>query len=146
MFGNTGTDIRELNLWELINTLTNTPTCYILKKYLVPESPAGVSYDYRQIPMIRLSEVYLIAVEAGADQSLWDEYLLSRGLPTTTLPTDEALLQNNVLVEFRKEMYGEGQLFYMYKRLNTPKTSILFYSSDLTVNYVVPLPVSEITQ
>jgi len=146
MFGNTGTDIRELNLWELINTLTNIPTCYILKKYLVPESPNGVTIDYRQIPMLRLSELYLIAVEAGSDQTLWDEYRLSRGLPTDPLPADPESIKNNVLVEFRKELYGEGQLFYAYKRHNTSKTSILFYSSDLNVNYVVPLPVSEITQ
>ncbi len=145
MFGNTGTDIRELNLWELV-TLDNASTCHILKKYLVPETVSNINYDFRQIPLIRLSELYLIAVEAGADQTLWNEFRISRGLAPTTLPNDETALKNAVLVEFRKEFYGEGQLFYIYKRFNTAKTSILFYSSALNVNYVVPLPVTEITQ
>jgi len=145
MFGNTGTDIRELNLWELI-TLPNTATCHILRKYLVPETPSTLSLDYRQIPLIRLSELYFIAAEAGSDQALWDAFRTSRGITTTALAADAATRKNAVLVEFRKEMYGEGQLFYMYKRLNTSKTSILFYNSALTVNYVVPLPVTEIVQ
>ncbi len=145
MFGNTGTDIRELNLWELI-TLANTSTCYILKKYLVPETPSSLTYDFRQIPLLRLSEMYLIAIETGSNQSLWDEYRSTRAIANATLPTDQTALKTAVLTEFRKEFYGEGQMFYMYKRMNTAKTSILFYSSSLVVNYVVPLPDTELVQ
>ncbi len=145
MFGNTGTDIRELNLWELI-TLANSSTCHILKKYLVSATVSNLSTDYRQIPLLRLSEMYMIAIETGANQSLWDEYRASRGIANATLPTDPTAVRTAILTEFRKEFYGEGQLFYMYKRLNTAKTSILFYNSSLVVNYVVPLPATELVQ
>jgi len=143
MFGNTGTDIRELNLWELI-TLSNNTTCHILKKYLVPETPFDLNTDFRQIPVIRLSELYLIAVEAASDQTLWDDFRNTRGIAALTLPADEIALKTAILMEFRKEFYGEGQLFYLYKRFNTVKTSILFYNSSLVVNYVVPLPETEL--
>ncbi len=146
MFGNTGTDIRELNLWELI-TLGNGTSCHVIKKYQVPQSITSISTDYRQIPLIRLSELYMIAIETGSGvQPLWDEYRSTRGIPAKALPVDPTALKKDILTEFRKEFYAEGQMFYLYKRYNSPRTDILFSSSSMVVNYIVPLPKSEISQ
>ncbi|MFA5849855.1 MAG: RagB/SusD family nutrient uptake outer membrane protein [Bacteroidales bacterium] len=146
MFGNTGTDIRELNLWELI-TLGNGTSCHIIKKYQVPQTITNINSDYRQIPLIRLSELYMIAIETGTGvQSLWDEYRSTRGITAKTLPADIVALKKDIMIESRKEFYAEGQMFYLYKRYNSPRADILFSSTSMVVNYVVPLPKSEISQ
>ena len=98
--------------------------------------------DFREIPLIRLSELYFIAIESGSAeqaQKLWDEYRDSRVLDRKDLPTDPKQLQQEILTEFRKEFYAEGQLFYLYKRYNSPREDIL-----LVVNYILPLPKTEL--
>ncbi|MDD4031984.1 MAG: RagB/SusD family nutrient uptake outer membrane protein [Bacteroidales bacterium] len=146
LFSSTGTDIRELSLWEQI-ALENHSNIYTIKKYSVPEKISNIYYDYRQIPLIRLSEMYLIATETAPlsdAQTLWETYCASRGIVAQSLPANLVDRRPIVLNEFRKEFYAEGQLFYLYKRYNSPKEDILFSTSDLSVNYVLPLPVTEI--
>lgn len=145
LYGNTGTDIREANLWELV-TLANAAKCYIYKKYQAIEKPSTVVQDFKQIPMLRISEMYLIAVEtapAGEAQMLWNTFRAARNIPNTTLPTDPQQLQFEVVKEMRKEFYAEGQAFYAYKRINAPKANFLFAPTAATVNYVLPLPTNE---
>ena len=135
LYGSTGTDLRELNLWEL-QILINDER-YTLKKY---DKAA-------QYPLIRLSELYFIVIEtAPAEQAqlLWDRFLSSRMLPTEKLPVDQEGKLLKILQEFRKEFYGEGQLFYMYKRYNSPREDILFADTRLVVNYIMPLPKTEL--
>lgn len=108
------------------------------------------------IPMIRMSEVYYIAAEAiyDKDPNLALDYLkrvkLGRGLKkfdVTNIKTKNdfiAALMNDA----RREFLGEGQMFYMYKRLGKTMPS-----GDPTVadilpkeeNMVLPLPDSETT-
>jgi len=142
LYGNTGTDIREANLWELINLPQSTAQGYVLKKYKVDES--GTSF--KQIPLLRISEMYMIAIETAqtADaQALWSVFRTSRNLQSTILPADPVLLQNELLKEYRKEFYAEGQAFFAYKRLNASKANILFVPGDATVNYLIPMPKTE---
>ena len=138
LYGNTGKDFRELYLWELL-TLPNGDR-YTMKKY-------SVGLGNKQIPLIRLSELYFIAIETGsAEQArrLWEEYRESRVLDNKDLPVDPKLLQQEILIEFRKEFYAEGQLFYLYKRYDSPREDILFANSRLVVNYLLPLPKTEL--
>lgn len=65
-------------------------------------------------------------------------------LPTEKLPVDQEGKLLKILQEFRKEFYGEGQLFYMYKRYNSPREDILFADPRLVVNYILPLPKTEL--
>lgn len=135
LYGNTGTDLRELNLWEL-QVLINDER-YILKKY----------DKAKQLPLIRLSELYFVAIETAPTeqaQLLWNSFLESRILPTEELPVDSGAKFERILQEFRKEFYGEGQLFYMYKRYNSPREDILFADPRLVVNYILPLPKTEL--
>ena len=149
LYGNTGTDIRETYLWELI-TQANQAKTYIIKKYKVVDAPSNMTVDYRQIPLLRIAEMYLIAVEAapslGESQAYWSTFRTARNISVSTLPTDPAMLKDEVMKEYRKEFYAEGQAFYNYKRLNLPKNKILYAStsSSVVLNYVVPLPKTEL--
>lgn len=100
------------------------------------------------IPLIKLSEVYLIAAEAETNTSAAFNYLNKvrnqRGL--TNLPSN-AVLATELQKEYRKEFFGEGQVFFCYKRLNlTSIPSGTSGTANRTMNsntYVVPLPNSE---
>lgn len=99
------------------------------------------------IPMIRLGEMYLIAAEAcpgGLEAGV--EYVNAlrshRGVTNLQTLTPE-LLQ----YEYIRELYSEGQLFFMYKRMFAP----VLFSSNSSKNpqpsdamFTVPLPDSEI--
>jgi len=104
-------------------------------------------FRYRQ-PLIRISEMYYIAAETETDATAAVGYLntvrYNRGL--TDLDAS-ANLQDEILKEYKKEFYGEGQLFFYYKRNNfssIPNGSL--ESGDVTMDattYVLPLPESE---
>jgi len=149
LYGNTGTDIRETYLWELI-TQPNQSKTYIIKKFKVNDAPTNMTVDYRQIPLLRIAEMYLIAVEAAPSlsesQAYWSTFRTARNISVSALPADPAMLKNEVIKEYRKEFYAEGQSFYNYKRMNLPKSSILYAStsSSVVLNYVVPLPKTEL--
>ncbi|GAB1473908.1 RagB/SusD family nutrient uptake outer membrane protein [Bacteroidota bacterium] len=149
LYGNTGTDIRETYLWELI-TQANQAKTYVIKKYKVNDAPSNMTVDYRQIPLLRIAEMYLIAVEAAPtlaeSQAYWSTFRIARNISVSTLPTDPLMLKDEVMKEYRKEFYAEGQSFFNYKRMNLPKNKILYASTSASVvlNYVVPLPKTEL--
>jgi len=101
-------------------------------------------------PLIRMTEMYYIAAETEVDSQTALDYLntarYNRGLVALE---NDANLQNEILKEYQREFFGEGQLFYYYKRNNF--TSIPNGSTpNGTINmgadqYVVPLPLSETT-
>ncbi|MCH4553056.1 RagB/SusD family nutrient uptake outer membrane protein [Aestuariibaculum lutulentum] len=98
--------------------------------------------------LIRLTEMYYIAAETETDSVKALQYINTvrnnRGLQSLTTADN---IQNEILKEYRKEFYGEGQLFFYYKRLNvqsipsgTSGVSPYQMGAD---QYVVPLPTSE---
>ena len=111
----------------------------------------NASYNY-MIPLVRLSEVYLIAAECTDNLETAKTYLnkvrASRGCFSRT-PTQESL-QDEITNEFRREFLGEGQMFFFYKRHNMFKIpSGKDVNGTGTIDmlasyYVVPLPDSEI--
>lgn len=60
LYGNTGKDFREQYLWELQRLVDGDR--YTIKKY-------NVTLGVKQIPLIRLSELYFIAIESGSAES-----------------------------------------------------------------------------
>ena len=71
------------------------------------------------------------------------EFLKHRGVENPSILTPQALLDD----EYRKEFFGEGQLFFYYKRLNrssipsaTNSTGTVSISST---DYVLPIPDGE---
>jgi len=103
------------------------------------------------MPLIRLSELYLIAAECETDFSKALTYLNTlrnkRNCPNVT-PRNSEELMNNITSEFRKEMIGEGQMFFFYKRhamQSIPNGSSTSGNINMIMkNYVVPVPDSEI--
>ncbi|MBV4360176.1 RagB/SusD family nutrient uptake outer membrane protein [Pinibacter aurantiacus] len=100
------------------------------------------------MPLIRISEMYYIAAETAPDNAtafgLLNTVRYNRGdanIPGT------AVLATEIKKEYQKEFYGEGQLFYYYKRTKTtaiPNGSAT--SGNVTMDktkYVVPIPQSE---
>jgi len=149
LYENTGTDIREANLWELI-AADNGAQGYVLKKYKVSDAtPTSFSLDYRRIPLIRLSEIYLIAAETAPSnteaQIYWAAFKESRNLASVDVSDDHDVFVKEVVKEYRKEFFGEGQAFYAYKRLNVGEDDFLWLPASARINYVVPLPDSEIS-
>ncbi|KIO74607.1 hypothetical protein TH53_25445 [Pedobacter lusitanus] len=100
------------------------------------------------IPLIKISEMFYIAAESSSDQVQALTYLNkvrnNRGLLSLTAA---AALSKELQKEYQKEFYGEGQLFYYYKRnkiTTIPNGSS--GSGNITMsaaNYVLPLPLSE---
>jgi len=101
-------------------------------------------------PAMRLSELYYIAAESSYDSdplkavSYVDTVRSVRGIdPLQVSSPDDFMTQ--LVKEARKEFYGEGQIFYMYKRLNrgiVGPTGIVNAPTDK--NFVLPLPLNEI--
>lgn len=146
LYGNTGTDIREANLWEIVTN--SSISSYVMKKYQVPAAISVSTPDIHQIPMIRISEMYLIAMEAGPSpeaQLLWEEFKNSRNFTGAVLSHDPEQKTTQLISEYRKEFYGEGQAFFAYKRVNAPKSEVLFIPPNVTPNYLPPMPKIETT-
>ena len=148
LFGNTGTDIREMYQWELTK-ISNGGSYYVLKKYKTRERKSSADPDIQNIPLIRLSELYMIAIETGAKSevaALWDEFLMKRNVNFVELPESQEDRLPLLISEYQKEFYAEGQVFYLYKRLNLSKDSKswLWAPGKMELNYVLPLPKTEI--
>jgi hypothetical protein len=107
----------------------------------------NIKFRY-MMPLMRISEMYYIAAETAPDNTtafaLLNTVRYNRG--DANIPAN-AVLATEIKKEYQKEFYGEGQLFYYYKRTNA--TTIPNGSSasgnvamDKT-KYVVPVPQSE---
>lgn len=114
--------------------------------YKYSDMVANGSIQNTMIPMIRLGEMFLIAAESQSDDlAKGVQYVnaLRRNRGVANLQT---LTPDLLKYEYIRELYGEGQLFYLYKRLN----SDIITSSNANKNpkasdliFVVPLPDSE---
>ncbi len=99
-------------------------------------------------PVLRKSEMYYILAETETDITKARGYLntvrKNRGLPD--LATTVTTLAPEILKEYKKEFWGEGQLFFYYKRNNTATVpSGTSRTANVRPAYVVPLPLSETT-
>ncbi len=104
-------------------------------------------WGMRNVPLIRLSEMYYILSESAATPQAGVGYLnmvrKNRGLSELPADVTEAKLAAEITKEYQKEFLAEGQLFYYYKRLRVSK--MLFNTKALTdVNYILPIPDSEL--
>lgn len=152
---NSSSDYRR-RMWEEVVTSTDSEGAegggvsnsitYSLKY----EQVSTDSYFKSMIPLMRISEMYLIVAECTDDlqevQAALHQIRWNRNLTT-----DEEVTADNkdqlITDEFAREVIGEGQLFFYYKRhameefaSGTDATSTY---KMLLSNYVVPLPKSE---
>lgn len=124
----------------------------LFRKFLQPSSGTGTSskdlrLKYQVIPLLRLAEMYLIAMETAPSESeanrLYKDFMLSRQmLVSQDLSLEE--LRQEIEKQYRRELFGEGQMFFYYKR-HSASTMLWGRNSDLTEdNYIVPLPETEL--
>lgn len=125
----------------------------ILKKYDQPKSSENIDIsvlatEKQVIPLIRLSEMYLIAMECAPTLSdanrFYVEYMRAREVMAAALTQEQ--LMTEILREYRREFFAEGQMFYTYKRLGITK---MLWKSDREVgehDYVIPLPSTELSE
>ena len=97
----------------------------------------------KRVPLIKVSELYLIAAETAPTLDLTNQYFNTlqyhRGLPNEEVTAEN--LQKTILAEYAKEFIGEGQIFYAYKRLNNKVKPILQSAIPNPKSvYVIPLP------
>jgi len=98
------------------------------------------------VPMLRIGEMYLIAAESQsrsltAGVSYVNTLRKNRGVSSLS-----SLTQDILVSEYIRELYGEGQLFYLYKRLYTSVVTSDRASKNPSPSdeiFVVPLPDSE---
>ena len=105
-------------------------------------------FGSKMIPMIRLSEMYYIAAEAiyNDNPELAQKYVYrvarargSRaGVPGYT--TKDEFIKNVILKDLRREVYGEGQLFFFYKRHHLPIIVSGRTTRILNEEFVLPTP------
>lgn len=134
-------DYRYLNLF----LIGGTKTYRTLHKY-ADISSSSRSWRFLQ-PMIRKTELYYILAETADDPSTAIDYLntvrFNRGL--VPLPNGVAI-QPEILKEYQKEFWGEGQLFFYYKRHNItslPSAVNAAANVNATNAYNIALPESE---
>ncbi len=141
--------------WGTCETPEHDPYRSVLKYWWNADSETSAvlgnaSSDrlYRQvIPMLRMSEVYLIAMETAnlsEANTLFRTYMEDRAV-APSLVSDFASgddVRTFLLNEYRREFYAEGQMFYTYKRRG--EASIKWYAGTVSDDtYVLPLPETE---
>lgn len=140
---------RYIYLWNRNCKNVSNVTMPALKKYWYDEDKAS-SYDlmteYQIVPMLRLSEMYLIAMETTTSLeealSLYKTYMTDREFTLYTPFNSLDEVKAEIVNEYQREFIGEGQMFYVYKRLN--KTQMKWNDNKITENdYILPLPSSE---
>lgn len=130
------TDYRYRPLW----LASNEKNFRCLYKYAFVEN--GKSND--MVPMIRLSEIYLIAAETAPDKlqamEILNEFVLNRYSRQISRVEE---LEEAIEKEYRREFFAEGQLFFYYKRKNKKLIPGIQMAMEPEF-YVVPLPESEV--
>lgn len=143
---------RMLKVWNG-NASNAAGTVYpLIKKYNQPgtdESVSNINLAIRRqvMPILRLSEMYLIVMETGTlaeANQLYAPYMLARNEVVTGSLTQEQL-DELIEAEYRREFFAEGQMFYYYKRKGS--TTMMWQSANVSTftesNYVVPIPETE---
>ena len=147
-----------------VNAMYDNSNDYRLKAWEIENAPVSGSMvtnnkfkDYvdapgrYMVPLIRISELYLIAAECSDNLEKASGYVNTlrhnRNVQDLT-PAGFPELADLIKAEYRREFLGEGQLFFYYKRCglqNIPSYSQLTGDQTISLtNYQVPLPDSEI--
>lgn len=141
-------DLNDFRLKSWL-TLSNTNGNFLTHvKYAVSTNKPAPN----AIPLIRLSELILLAAECSPtleDGTAFLNMLRTARNCVSLAPTTTTQLKDFITREFRKEMIGEGQMFFYYKRnamTAIPNHAHLTNTKQMQLgNYIVPLPLSEIS-
>lgn len=124
------TDVRK-KMWEPAPTAANFPlpaSTYVREPYMSRKFKTRATPTIGDVPYIRLAEMYLVLAEAYArtagKETDAKNVLLTLAQnrdPNYTLSTNAGeTLINEILIQRRVELWGEGFRFFDLKRLNQP--------------------------
>lgn len=149
LYENSSTDVRYTKLVEA------EAQTYFCTKYwqtwsaIIVDDKMETEADRldQTVPLMRLSEMYYILAETAAtpDQGLAYLNLVrdARVIPIIPSGVTDQRLAEEILKEYQKDFYAEGQLFFYYKRKLTLR--MLFGTKNLTeASYIVPVPDNEL--
>lgn len=148
-----GSDLRAKAMTTTRNV--GTDQYYISHKYApienIDEIPNGKDKAYfnRLMPMMRISEAYYIAAECEPNEVDGFVHLNLVRNAREISGTVNSSMDVQLLREYMKEFYMEGQLFYFYKRNNVDGKYNLITNGrgalelDMRNAYVLPIPDSE---
>lgn len=141
-----GTDIRTTDASKSLWNQFSTAIVFTRKYY----SDKTTNVKQRLVPIIRLPELYYIAAEAAPTIVEGLNYLntvrqarLIPALSAATITTT-ALFDAEVQKEYRKEFYGEGQIWFYFKRKNVTTIPDGVGNPMTAAKYTFPLPLNEI--
>lgn len=137
-------DARWVGMWSY--KTTPGQTSYVKYKKFSQKDIDPIN----QIPLLRLSEMYLILTECAQNkaeaESYYSFYCNKKGIPftngfnATNWETDR---KNKMIREYVREFYAEGQTFFTYKRYNVatlPASWTAAYYTATPARYIVPKP------
>jgi hypothetical protein len=141
-------DARWVGMWSY--KTTSGQTSYVKYKKFAQKDVDATN----QIPLLRLSEMYLILTECAQNkadaENFYRFYCNKKGIPFTNgfnAAGWEADRKNKMIREYVREFYAEGQTFFTYKRYNVttlPASWTAAYYTATTARYLVPKPDREI--
>ncbi len=133
----------------------NTNKAWYTLKYNTSVESTVEQIENPMVPVIRLSEALYILAELSAENnditggiSYLETVRKARGAQRSLSITvsDKEQLMDEIILDARKDFSCEGNMFYMYKRLNlreVPSASAPGENKIMTPGYVLPIPTSE---
>lgn len=138
---------RYANLWNpRLKDSSSALWCGFMRYCYDEEKVTNPSVYYQIVPMLRTSEMYLIVMETSTDlaeiNQLYRDYMIAHDVANMTEFSSLADVRTWIVNEYRREFYGEGQMFFTYKRLG--ETTIKWLKTPADENtYIIPLPETE---
>jgi hypothetical protein len=155
LFAGETQDYRFQSRWQQATGVGVSGHVFIMYKGIArpdENDPESEYFHATLLSLVRVQEAYYIAAECEPDIAggyAWlNEARARRGLPALPVVSEEELLAR-VRVEYLREFTGEGQAFFLFKRLGATMLATENGFNALSVaatvaRYVPPMPVEEI--
>jgi hypothetical protein len=155
LFNGETQDYRFQSRWQPATGVGVTGHVFIAFKAIArpdDNDPESEYFHATLLSLLRLQEAYYIAAESEpllADGYAWlNEARARRGLPVLGV-VSETDLMTRLRLEYLREFHGEGQAFFLYKRLGVAMVAAENGSNTSSVavtdaSHVPPMPASEI--
>lgn len=106
----------------------------------------GENNTEHTVPLMRLAEMYLILMEELPVDEAKEYFSVFRKARNMTASMEQSFIAetaSRLEKEYRKEFYGEGMMFFFYKRHKTTRFTWPGYGAAFKAdNYVLPVPKS----
>lgn len=121
-------------------------TKYSISENNTQNSNSSQVVNQQIIPMLRMSEIYLIAMETSDDlaeiNTWYQSYMQEHAVATMPDFSSLSAAKEWIINEYRREFFAEGQMFYTYKRIGADE--MLWRSTPVDEDdYILPLPLTE---